>query len=519
MFCPECGTIIGRDAPADLYGCPRCAHVIKVQAFAVVDEVTTPRFVPVEGGKKRLVGLFVSEAMIRFLLSNRTSRAALWEPLLSELEEERLKVFAKGLGWILSRAFRDKGPSQPEAERPFQAMEQDLKEGLVNAFLVSDFDRVPRRDLFRMHELAEAYGVPIYSVAPHPCDPNLAFDNIDYDAVPLSHATNPVLDRHVDAATVAELTGKAMARFGWLWTYYIADLVANRVGVDKLKAWRADDPTLKDRGWKDVLTYVAIARARGQGALDSLPLPRLGVCELCKRRFLDTAMPLHLAELARFEATYCRNCLARAFFFDERRYGQHVGPAEIDSRRDFEAGVAFIQDLPRDRFAGLVRRVNERLAALTARGISETPSTVWLEAWLGEGELKAYGEVARSDRFWKAADGHLLPSLGAALIDNFLAQRSVPHRLEVKYPRNLQLNPANSLRSDFLARDVHVEFLGMRGQDEFAKNAATRADLAHRMRLGVVGLYAEDLLSPEVMNRKCEPLFKAEEGAPKEEAT
>ena len=150
MFCPQCGTIIGRDAPPDLYRCPRCHNVVKVLAFDVRDEVTSPHFVSFDGAKKPLVGLYVSEAMVRLKLSGRSPRSTEWEPLMIALEQERLKAFAKRMGWIMSRTFRDVGPSALDDKRPFGNMEQDLKEGLVNTILVSDFERVPRRDLFHL---------------------------------------------------------------------------------------------------------------------------------------------------------------------------------------------------------------------------------------------------------------------------------------------------------------------------------------------------------------------------------
>jgi hypothetical protein len=491
--------------------------VIKVRAFDVVDDVATPRYTSFDGSKKRLVGLFVSEAMIRLLLTNRTIRSEQWEALLVELEEERLKAFARRMGWIISRALRDPGPRAPDKERPFAGVEQDLKEGLINTVLVGDFEQVPRQDLFRLWELTEAHAGALVAVAPHAFDENLQHDNIDYDSVPLEYADNPALADRLGEEQVDAAIDKAISRFGWLWTYYVADLLAAQMGAETVRTWREQDPTCRERHWKEVLTYFAIARARKTGRAYSIPLPKLLTCASCRRRFLDAAIPLHLAELSRYEAVYCRSCLAQAFFYDDKLYPNYVGPPPMDTRRDFEDGVARVQDMARDRFGSLVKRVNEIVKTHEEKGTSESPSVIWLESMAAEGELDTHGAVERSDSFFKAADGHLLGTYGLAVIDNYLTSHAIPHRLDVKYPRNIQLNPANTLRSDLLVRGIHVEFLGMRGHDEFHKQVELRLELARRNRLQIIGIYAEDLVSSNVLERKCEPLLTAEP-EPQEEA-
>ena len=122
-------------------------------------------------------------------------------------------------------------------------------------------------------------------------------------------------------------------RCGWLWTYYVADVIGAHMGSERLRSWRAHDPAVKDRHWRDVLTYFAIARVRATGLLDELQVPALKSCTLCRRSYLDAAIPLHLAELSNFQSSFCRLCLGRAFFFDERLYPDYVGPDEIDSGR------------------------------------------------------------------------------------------------------------------------------------------------------------------------------------------
>ena len=512
MHCSGCGLILGKDPPPDLCSCPRCSRIFRIHAYHVDDGYDRPKILPLDN-RKRFAALYVSEVMLRFLLSTRTGRPDFWEPLVIKLEEERLRAFAQDLSWTLTGIYRDPGPHVTESGRPFEKIFKDLEEGLVNTILVSDFTRVTRKDLLALWEKACEHDALVVSVAPHISDRNLAFEEIDYESVADSWGTNDKLDEvWTDEATTT--LHKLFDAVGWHWTYYAADLIARSLGSIRLQTWRESDPACQRHHWREVLTNYAIARSRRNGDIGRLPLPELRPCTLCKGHFLDAALPVRFLELTDGTPSYCPNCLRRAFF---QREGVHAsshifaecGPSEIDSPQFVEGATATLCALPNEQLESLLRTVLDRLQASEARAGSELPSNIWLGAVRDLGIVDHLGASSRVESFYKADDGHLATSLGAALLDNWLSANGVNHRPDSRYPQHPTLNPTGTMRSDLLVGDAFVEFLGMRGRDEFEKQIDSRVELARAERRRIVGFYAEDLLSPELMRKKAAPILGA----------
>jgi hypothetical protein len=496
VHCPGCGLIIGKETPAEVCRCPRCAHILRLLRFHVDDGFDRRDYLPVDPSRRRFASLYLSEAMVRFTASTRSARAADWEPLLIELEEECLKSFARGLDWVIAGVHRDPGPREAESARPFARIAADLAGGLSNAILVRDFDRVPRKDLHALHDLGRARGADLYSIEPHPIDPGLRLEDIDFDAIPDAAADHRELERLWSPAA-GEALAKLFAATGWHFRHYAPEVLARAIGLEAVRAWKGSDPACRDRSWRDVLSEFAIARARRRGELERLPLPELVTCSLCRRRFLDAALPRRLMELTIGRATYCGVCLGRALL---------AGADAGDSPADLDAIVSFFRELPRDRFQTFIRMALERLPERGDERPSEPPSNLWL-AVAGElGYLDHLGGAARPDTLFKARDGHLGASLGLALLDNWVAARSLSHRPDGRYPLDPELNPASTVRADLVVGQVLVEFLGRRGGDEFKKRFESRVELGRRHGLGVVGVWAEDLVVPAVLERKLECL-------------
>lgn len=498
VHCAGCGLILGKDSPPDLCTCPRCGKILRVRML----DLTTGRdrfdFIPATDGKRRFVALWTSAAMVRFLLREQTARPQVWEELLVELEEERLKAFARVLGWTIVGAYRDPGAHVADSRRPFDRLTNDLEEGLVNTIAVTDTERVSRKDLQVLWRCAEDHDAAIVTVYPHAPDRNLEFDEVDYHAVPDASADNRALERVWNDDADAAL-GTLFAATGWHWTDYAADVLAGAIGREPLQRWRDADPQCKRHGWRHVLTGFAIARARRSGRLEALPLPRLGSCRLCSRRFLDAAVPARLVELTAGRHQHCANCLARAFFQD-RPTARAAELREDDGGRD--AFTTRFRELKEGTVHRFLERVLARRAELDRRGVDEPPSNPWLGALRDVGLLDELGEVALAEGYYRARDGHLLKTLGAALVDNWLVSSGVEHRRDVRYPRDEQLNPQMTMRADFAAGDVLIEYLGLRGADELGKGFAERKVIAERGGRVVVGFYAEDLLLPAVLQRK-----------------
>lgn len=494
MHCPDCGLIVGKDYPPNVHACPRCERVLRVLCFDVEDDYDRPKLMAVETGVSRRVLGYVNEARARFLLSDKTTRPDFWQPLVLGLEEQELVAFSESLGWKVVASFRDPGPVADERARPFEAIERALSGRAADSILVRDFDRVTRMDLRALWTLGRKYEVDVLSVAPHPSDRNLALGHIDYDTIGPDAVENRELER-LWTREVSEVGRKLMDAVGWYWTYYFADLAARAIGADAFRKWRDSDPLCRQRPWREVLTSFAIARARRAGELERLPLPELRGCELCRAKFLDVALPPRLMELTVGRASYCGRCLLEVFGFA----GVEDGYSEA---RDLDAVVQFFRELPAQRLFLFLSGVKDRLAEVRKRHGREVPSDIWLTGLRELGHLDRFGAVTRSERLFRTTDGHLHACLGSAMVDNWLTALAVSHRPDARYPTEPELNPLGTLRADFLAGDVYVEFLGLRGGDEFSKAVANRVELARRSERELVLIYAEDLVVPDVLERK-----------------
>jgi hypothetical protein len=250
--------------------------------------------------------------------------------------------------------------------------------------------------------------------------------------------------------------------------------------------------------WKDALTRLAIARMKKISLLQKLALPRLKVCEICKKRFLETTIPIHLLEIARFKVRFCRSCLSRAFFFDETSYRRFVTAANREEIRDFDESIKVFQDVPWDKLLSFIRTAIEKPPGAADRCKSDT----WLRMLIESEILTAFGPLAKHEAFYRADDGHPCLNVGTVLVDNFLNRNGIRHRIEIKYPKHLQFNAMGTLRGDFQIGDTYVEYLGFRGQDEFRKNPDERDEICRRNGLRLIRIYTEDLLSLDILNRK-----------------
>jgi len=475
-----------------------------VSAYRQIEGYDRPEYVPVEGAGARCV-LFVSASMVRFLLSDRTTRPAFWEPFLVDLEQKQLRAFAQTIGVEVVSSHVDPGPQVPDSARPFTRLAAEATAGQFDTILLSDFNRVPRRDLLTLWEMVRERGGRVLSQAPHPSDDNLAFDNVDFHWVPDSWADHRPLER-IWTKEASETVNKLFEAVGWHWTHYAADLVARAIGPAAIKAWRDEDPACRRQSWKEVLTRFTIARTRRTGELERLGLPRLLACVLCGRDFLDASMPIRLMEMTAGRVEYCPNCLYRAFSCASDEIREWIGPPEIDDARFASTAHEFFRGLDPDRMRAFLRTVIERLDSAKKGGLA-TVSSVWLGSLRDLDLLPDYGGVARSENLFKSIDGHLTTCLGAALLDNWLGEKGLAHRPESRYPADDELNPSGSIRADFRVGDALVEFLGMRGQDEFGKRIEDRIVLAKRHGVALVGFYAEDLLDLSILEAKAAPLI------------
>ncbi|MFC2172265.1 hypothetical protein ACFLU6_06495 [Acidobacteriota bacterium] len=512
MFCSQCGIIIGRKFPQGLYKCPQCDNIMRVAAFRINDGKDSHEFVGLDSSRRRLCGLFVDEAKLRLLLKQQTERPDDWLPQLLELEEERLKAFVKGLGWIIASIHTDRGPISPEEERPFVQFEKDIKDSIVNTIVVTDFAKITRMALHKLYEMAQDKGVEILAIAPHKCDENLEMTHVDYDAVPGYLTKSPLLER-IWNDRCGELVRDLLKKYQWHWISYAADLLAKEIGDEKIQEWRAKDASCTHRHWKEVLTYWAVGHVREHKLYMDIEIPKLKNCNACRRRYLVSAIPIHLTEMNNFRKTLCRTCLSKAFYYSPKRFTKFLRAGPPSKVEDMDAFIALFRSLDKDGFNKIVKKVLE-WREKSGRSLG---SNVWLKAFIDAGFLKGYGALSSSETVFRTLDGHACMSVGAAMLDNFFHLNGIPHKVEVRYPRHVSLNKAGTLRADFVIGETLVEYAGLWGEEEMKKDMEAREGLCEKNRIDLIKVYTEDLICTEILHRKFKDFIPPKEEGSVEE--
>lgn len=84
-------------------------------------------------------------------------------------------------------------------------------------------------------------------------------------------------------------------------------------------------------------------------------------------------------------------------------------------------------------------------------------------------------------------DGHKCDSFSEFVIDNWLSQHNIPHKIHIRYPETL-------LTSDFLVEDIYIEFVGLEGKNmKYDQYLAKKRRFIRNHRLHVIEVKPADL--------------------------
>jgi hypothetical protein len=82
-----------------------------------------------------------------------------------------------------------------------------------------------------------------------------------------------------------------------------------------------------------------------------------------------------------------------------------------------------------------------------------------------------------------ATDGHLCLSLGERAICEYLTKQGLEHSKEPMYPKNVEFNPNNLLRADFLVNDTYIEFAGRMQNADYAIRMNNKEKIAKASKM------------------------------------
>lgn len=223
-------------------------------------------------------------------------------------------------------------------------------------------------------------------------------------------------------------------------------------------------------------------------------LDTIGTCRICERPAGEFRSPLCTEMLA-----YCHRCLAVAI----------EGLPNMGLTRAIARAMVAVQALADAEFAGAAF-VESQLSAIHAdpkHPVSPTDidrrmllriaitrgQLPWTRILIDAG-LADDGVRLSRGTVLKAADGHLCLSLQEKAVDDFFDQHSIGHVREPRYPFDPELNLNSRRRADWLLEDgTFVEMWGMPKDPVYAEKMREKVELAHRHRLQLIGLTADDI--------------------------
>lgn len=101
-----------------------------------------------------------------------------------------------------------------------------------------------------------------------------------------------------------------------------------------------------------------------------------------------------------------------------------------------------------------------------------------------------------------ALDGHVCDSFSEMIIDNWLCDYSIPHKINVHYPGN------SKLTADFVVGDFWIEFFGLAGDlIAYDRNVQRKLQIAKDQNLKLIKLYPKDLFPKLTLEEALAPVL------------
>ena len=119
----------------------------------------------------------------------------------------------------------------------------------------------------------------------------------------------------------------------------------------------------------------------------------------------------------------------------------------------------------------------------------------WFRALIVSGILPSGARKMSRGTMVLSKDGHTCFSMGEKSIDDWLHQHKIKHKKEVHYPSDPFFNPRGWLRTDWLIKNTYIEFVGLKGEDDYDKKMLLKHELADKKKLQLLEITSHDLVN------------------------
>lgn len=306
-----------------------------------------------------------------------------------------------------------------------------------------------------------------------------------------------------------KIIAQQIASWQWLWYWRIADAVIMSTPPEIINNWRLKDPLCTQYAWHNIMMNFAAARAERLGLTKSIREPKWKTCPLCDHRYIESSLPVPLAERLGMDGLdFCAPCLRDAVL---QNTGDDSMPREYicNYLRDLAAliervppqsfgeGMNDLIDLGYDDKLRLLRLLQKKPSLKRVKEVFGSWLNALIQAEVLEGAVRKTARGIQS----VAKDGHICFSLGEKTVDEFLFARGISHEKEPRYPEC-------NYRADFKVNNFYVEYFGLVGDPDYDAIIKEKRRISRKFGISLVAIYPQDLVTPKKLEEKLLPMLK-----------
>jgi len=296
-----------------------------------------------------------------------------------------------------------------------------------------------------------------------------------------------------------EIVRELADKYAWDAPWYIKDGTVAYLPSDKLEQFKQACEENETHVWYNLLMYYGEMRLAEMKV--EIREARELTCAECGRRFLESSIPVSVAQRLDHRIRFCQDCYTKAFYEPSRN---SVCLSRDDMLERLASLAAALEGVPSGKFVQnpqVAGFSDEKLVAVIRALIHMPPYAAFVNtfgSWLRALVLARVLEdgVQRTGRGIRciASDGHECLSLSEKTIDDWLSAHDISHEVEPAYPPDPQLNPTG-LRADWKVGEAFIEYAGMMSEPEYAARMETKKKLSAKFGIPLIVLEPEDVLN------------------------
>lgn len=300
-----------------------------------------------------------------------------------------------------------------------------------------------------------------------------------------------------------DLINELIIKLQSLWSCEITKRVEEITPKEILNNWKKTDPICKKYVWYNVIMYFAEARAKQIGLTKKIKKPKKKNCLLCNKEYKENSLgyPL-IVRLGIDDLGFCAPCLKNIVYsnsgidsYTEEKILKYLNQlAKILQRvpsQGFGEKIGDLYDFTKEEKIELIKFMHNKPSISRIKFYFGS----WFKALIAAGILEDGTRKNSRGIQCLAKDGDICYSLGEKTIDDLLYSLKIKHKKECHYPES-------NYRSDFLANDIHIEYFGLIGNDEYDKKIKEKVKLCKKHGLKLLPIYPKDLLNYNKLKEK-----------------